>query len=59
MCEHELYRKMYYSLFNHLTDAIELLQRMELAPAINLLMDAQQETEKLYIESEQPPKSPT
>ena len=58
MCEQELYRKMYYNLFNHVTDAFALLRRMEIVPAINLLMDAQQETEKLYIESEQP-KSPT
>lgn len=58
MCEQELYKKMYYSLFHHVTDDIELLLRMEIVPAINLLMDAQQETEKLYIESE-PPKSPT
>ena len=59
MCEQELYSKMYYSLFNHVTDAIDLLLRMEIVPAINLLMDAQQETEKLYIESGLTPKSPT
>ena len=47
----EPYQTMYYRLFNRVTDAIALLRRMELVPAINLLMDAQQETEALFIES--------
>ena len=53
----EPYQTMYYRLFNRVTDAIALLRRMELVPAINLLMDAQQETEALFIESRESEES--
>ena len=55
----EPYQTMYYRLFNRVTDAIALLQRMELVPAINLLMDAQQETEALFIESRESEETAT
>ena len=55
----EPYQTMYYRLFNRVTDAIALLRRMELVPAINLLMDAQQETEALFIESRESEESAT
>lgn len=47
------YKKMYATLFNAITDALELLEDGNLPEAKALLERAQQATEELYI-SEQP-----
>ena len=46
------YQKMYTTLFNALTDAVELLGEGKVAKARRVLMDAQRAAEELYIEGE-------
>lgn len=43
------YQKMYTTLFNAFTDAVELLEENEVMKARRILMDAQREAEELYI----------
>ena len=45
-----LYKKMYLHLFNHVTDAIRLLENSQFDKAATLLKRAQCECEDLYIE---------
>lgn len=45
-----MYQKMYYTLFNAITDALALMERGDAAKAKLLLERAQQEGEELYIE---------
>ena len=47
------YQKMYTTLFNAVTDAIEEIQRHHPALAEKILIQAQQETEDLYISAEE------
>ena len=47
--ELELYRKMYYHLFNSVTDAIKICKNSTVK---ELLIKAQQETEEIYIGAE-------
>ncbi|MBQ7895843.1 MAG: hypothetical protein IJ364_04730 [Oscillospiraceae bacterium] len=49
MSENELYKQMYYKLFNAVTDAIEAIDKGELSPARDILVSAQQQTEELFI----------
>lgn len=44
------YKKMYYRLFNRVTDALELLEKGEVQQAVALLKLAQCETEEIYRE---------
>ena len=46
------YQKMYTTLFNAITDAIEKIQQRNCAAAEKILIQAQQETEELYISAE-------
>ena len=46
------YEKMYYTLFNAITDALRLLEREKNHDAVAVLMAAQCQTEELYIEAE-------
>ncbi|MBD5153632.1 MAG: hypothetical protein HDT15_00780 [Oscillibacter sp.] len=48
----ELYKKMYHRLFNAITDALRLLEEGNIWGAKKLLMDAQGETEEMYISYE-------
>jgi hypothetical protein len=50
----DLYKKMYYRLFNRVTDAIEALHGSDPARAEAILIAAQQETEELFIEGGEP-----
>ena len=43
------YKKMDITLFNACTDAVRQLQRMKVGSALDLLIQAQRETEKGYI----------
>lgn len=45
------YEKMYHILFNAITDALRELDAGRTEVAALLLMEAQRETEKLYIEA--------
>ena len=49
MSENELYEKMYYKLFNAVSDAIEALEHQQYGTARFVLISAQQETEELFI----------
>ena len=44
------YQTMYLHLFNHVTDAVSALERMNVGQAKEVLMDAQKEAELLYID---------
>ena len=46
------YQKLYTTLFNSITDAIELLDRLEFTSAKEVLISAQQKAEELYITDE-------
>ena len=47
------YQKMYTTLFNAVTDAVESIQHHNAAAAEQILIRAQQETEELYIDAEE------
>ena len=47
------YQKMYTTLFNAITDAVEEIQGHHDAMAEQILIRAQQETEELYISAEE------
>lgn len=44
-----MYQKMYTTLFNAITDALELLEKGNSAEAVARLQQAQQSTEEQYI----------
>ena len=46
------YQKMYTTLFNAMTDAIENIEKLNFGEARELLIQAQQKTEELYIDAE-------
>lgn len=46
-----MYRNMYYTLFNAVTDALRLMEKKDSAGAAALLKRAQQSTEEQYIEA--------
>lgn len=46
------YQKMYTTLFNAMTDAIECLKRQNFDAAIEILIRAQQNAEELYISAD-------
>lgn len=48
----ELYKKMYLTLFNAITDAIRAMEAEEYERAKRILIKAQQNTETLFIEGE-------
>ena len=45
------YKKMYLTLFNAITDALEEMQKQNIGLAQEQLKAAQQKTEEIYIES--------
>ena len=46
------YQKMYTSLFNAITDALEQMEKQNYGSAKDLLITAQQKTEEIYIITE-------
>lgn len=44
------YKKLYFHLFNVLTDAIEEIETGNIFTARDILIKAQQETEEMYME---------
>lgn len=48
-----MYKKMYLTLFNAITDALELLKKGNSAEAAALLRRAQRSTEDIYIEGKE------
>ena len=47
------YRKMYTTLFNAMTDANESLKRQNYADAMEILIQAQQTAEEIYVNEEE------
>ena len=47
----QIYKEMYYHLFNAMTDALALMEQQNYGMAVQRLMQAQQETEELYLEA--------
>ena len=47
------FEKMYYTLFNHITDASEALQKGNIAAALETLKNAQLEAEEMYMEEDE------
>ena len=48
----DLYKEMYFTLFNALTDAIEEMEAQQFEQALHTLERAQQETEERYLRGE-------
>ena len=46
------YQKMYTTLFNAITDALEEIQKQNIGLAQDRLITAQQQTEEIYIRAE-------
>ena len=46
------YQKLYTTLFNAITDALEQMDALEIAKAKRILIEAQQMTEEQYINTE-------
>jgi len=47
-----MYQKMYYTLFNAITDALAAIEQQNYGQAKMLLISAQQQTEEQYLDSE-------
>ncbi len=45
-----MYKKMYYRLFNAITEAMEHILRMEYSEAYHILGQAQADAEEIYLE---------
>lgn len=45
------YEKMYHILFNAITDSLRELEKGDSKEAVRLLIEAQQQTEELYVEA--------
>ena len=52
MSENNIYKQMYYKLFNSVSDAIDALAKADFSLAQNILIEAQQNTEEIYISQE-------
>jgi hypothetical protein len=48
-----IYKSMYYKLFNAATDALDALNRGDVTAAKELLIRAQQEVEGLYLDADE------
>ena len=48
-----MYRKMYYTLFNAITDALEAMEQQNYGQARRLLIAAQQQSEEIFMDSDE------
>ena len=48
-----MYRKMYYTLFNAVTDALNAMEQQNYGQARALLVAAQQQSEEIFMDSEE------
>ena len=48
-----MYRKMYYTLFNAVTDALEAMEHQNYGQARALLIAAQQQSEEIFMDSDE------
>ena len=49
----ELYKNLYFHLFNQITDALAALEKQNYGEARDILMRAQQEAEERYLNAEE------
>ena len=56
MKDHFLYKKLYYTLFNAVTDAIRQLEQFDAVECRRILIKAQQQCEEIFISDENVPK---
>lgn len=47
--KNDIYKKLYYTLFNAVTDALHQLDYLDPVQCRKILMDAQQKCEEIYI----------
>ena len=47
-----MYKKMYFHLFNAVTDALAQMERQNFGAAAELLVQAQQTCEEIYLDAE-------
>ncbi len=48
----EIYKKMYYHLFNSITDALAALEQQNFGAAAEILRQAQIDSEELFLDAE-------
>ena len=48
-----MYKEMYYTLFNAVTDALEAMEQQNYGQARTLLIAAQQQSEEIFLDSEE------
>ena len=48
-----MYRKMYYTLFNAITDALEAMEQQNYGQTRALLVAAQQQSEEIFMDSDE------
>ena len=48
-----IYQKLYYFVFNEITDALEEMENQNFGKAKDILQTAQQKAEELYLEQEE------
>lgn len=53
-----MYREMYLQLFHAVTRALEDLRQRQYADAELILLNAQQEAERTFVQWPEPPKAP-
>ena len=46
------YKKLYFHLFNTITDALQAIEQQNYGQASHLLITAQQETEEMYMDED-------
>ena len=49
----ELYKNLYFHLFNQITDALEEMERQNFGRSRDILIRAQQEAEERYLNAEE------
>ena len=49
----ELYKNLYFHLFNQITDALEAMEKQNYGEARDILLRAQQEAEERYLNAEE------
>ena len=52
VAEMEIYKKMYYRLFNSITDALAALEQQNFGATAEILRQAQIDSEEIYLDAE-------
>lgn len=57
MEEQELYKRMYYHMFNATTDALARMEQQNYGMALKRLKRVQQETKEMYMDADDAPET--